>query len=251
MIRAEYIKDFINSIAPFDAAMSFDNVGLLIGSPAARADRVLLALDATAAVLHEAAQKGASVVVTHHPVIFHPIKSMHSDSVPYLAARLGITVISAHTNLDIAPGGVNDTLARAVGVIPDGPTDAECTLTGTLPEPMDCQTLALHIRQALCLPGLRFTENDRPLRRVMVACGAGGSSVGSAIARGADALITGEIKHHEILQAADAGLAVFDLGHFGSEKLIVPRLKELLQQQFPDTVFEQAEADTDGIRFCV
>ncbi len=247
MPTVEELYTYLNQIAPFESAMSFDNVGVLVGDRQTRSELVLVALDATAAVLREAAQKEISVVITHHPVIFHPLKALETDSSPYLAARYGITVLSAHTNLDVAPGGVNDTLAEAAGVRPEKRFPEDCALVGCLEKSLDCESLARQLCENLQLSGLRYTDPGAVVSRVLVACGAGGSSVSLARKEGADAILTGEIKHHEILYANDHGIAVFDIGHFGSEKLIVPRLIRLLGERFPDTAFLRSETDDDGI----
>ncbi|WP_052446679.1 Nif3-like dinuclear metal center hexameric protein [Candidatus Soleaferrea massiliensis] len=103
-------------IAPFSLAESWDNPGLLIGGEELPVKKVLLAMDATDAVAEEAVSKRAELIVTHHPVIFSPIKRVEADSVVYKLIRNGISVISAHTNLDIAAGGVNDALAETLGL---------------------------------------------------------------------------------------------------------------------------------------
>ena len=226
-----------------------DNVGLLIGDCHTVSDKVLVTLDATAAVLQEAHRIGAKIVVTHHPIIFEPLRSLSVDSAPYLAVQYGITVLSAHTNLDIAPDGVNDTLAAAVGVTEQQRFDEDCALLGTLEKDTSCQSLAVYLRETLRLSGLRYTDRGHDIRRILVSCGAGGSNVPLAIQCGADAIVTGEIKHHQILMAKEHDIAVFDLGHFGSEKIIVPKLTAKLQEKFPAAQFLQAEADTDGMLY--
>ena len=126
MINAKQIYDYIDSIAPFETQMSFDNAGLLVGSEQTKSEKVLIALDADRSVIEEAIRLDANIIVTHHPVIFRPLKTLLSDSVPYLAAQNRITIISAHTNLDISRGGVNDTLAAAIGVTADQFFDEDC-----------------------------------------------------------------------------------------------------------------------------
>lgn len=251
MVSAKDIYTYIDTIAPFGTAMSFDNVGLLVGSDACESDTVLLALDATKKVLEEAVSKQAAIIVTHHPVIFDPLRQLLTDSIPYLAARHGITIISAHTNLDIARGGVNDSLAAAIGVAAEETFDDDCALVGVLPHPFSCKEFAGEIKNRLGLKGLRFTDTRKMLQRVVVSCGAGGGNLTLAEKLHADALITGEIKHHLIHEANDHDIAVFDLGHFQSEGMIIPLLVQKLQKAFPEATFLQAEADTDGVLYYV
>ena len=256
MVSAKEIYDYLDTIAPFDTAMDFDNAGLLVGDEQTVSNKVLVALDATSAVIREAARLNASIVITHHPIIFDPLRVLDSRSAPYLAALYGITVVSAHTNLDIAVGGVNDTLAEAIGVIPCQRFDKDCALLGELEKEMTCRALAAHLKERLRLPGLRYADmgvslgnKEWPIRRVLVSCGAGGSNVPLAIKCGARAIVTGEIKHHQILLAQDYDIAVLDLGHFGSEDCIIPKLVRQLRERFNGTEFLQAETDTDGIRY--
>lgn len=247
MITAEQIMYEIENIAPFSTAMGFDNVGLLIGNKNKQSDMVLLALDLTANVIREAADSNSGIVVTHHPVIFHPLKTIDSGSVPYLAVQNDLTVISAHTNLDIAPGGVNDSLAEALGVRSDSGTNEDCMLVGELSEPMEDIFFAETIRENLRGRGLRFVHRNGKVQKIAIACGAGGSSIFAAFEQGADALVTGEIKHHEILFAAEHNMAVFDIGHFRSEDLIIAKLADILNQRLPSAVFKQAKADKDPV----
>ncbi len=249
MVFAKEIYDYINSFAPFDTAMSFDNVGLLIGNSEQSTDLVLLALDVTPDVISEAVQKGAKIIVSHHPIIFNPLKSIQTDSVPYLAIQNRLTVISAHTNLDIAPDGVNDTLAQAIGVHFTEHTNEDCMLTGELAEETDTKNFALKIKSVLGCHGLRYTERNGKFKRVAVACGAGGDSIFAAEKAGAQAFVTGEIKHHEILFALEKNISIFDLGHFCSEDLIITKLTSILSEKFPDAKFEKAKSDTDKVKY--
>lgn len=249
MTSVKEIYEYINTFAPFETAMSFDNVGILIGDKNAQGDKILAALDATKAVIEEAVRKNIKIIVTHHPVIFHAIKSLSSDSIPYLAAKYGISIISAHTNLDTAENGVNDTLAVSAGVNIQKRFPEDCALTGELDKEMSCREFAESIKNSLGLNGLRFTDTGKNIKKIAVSCGAGGEGVFLAEKNGCDAIITGEIKHHLINFANDNNIAVFDLGHFQSEDMIIPLLVKKLNEQFPDTEFEQAESDSDGVLY--
>lgn len=249
MISAKELYDYIDSFAPFESAMDFDNVGILVGDPDYTSRKVLLALDVTTAVIDEAVAKGCTIIVTHHPVIFHPLKSVLSDSLPYRLIQNGLTVLSAHTNLDICEGGVNDTLARTIGLELTERTDKDCFVTGELCEAVDFTNFAEKIQYVLGCKGFRFTGRNGLIKRVSVACGAGGGSIFRAVKEKADAFVTGEIKHHEWLAAREHNIAVYDLGHFRSEDMIIAALVQRLSAQFPDTVFEKAEADTEEILY--
>ena len=252
MTTAGEIYDYIDSFAPFDTAMDFDNVGLLVGAREISSKKVLVSLDVTSATILEALEKGAKIIVSHHPIIFSPLKNLLSDSIPFLAAAAGVTVISAHTNLDIAVGGVNDTLARAAGVSFTEGTDSSCCLYGTFEKEYNSsEELCGKLCEALSCKGIRFTSRKGRIKSVCVACGAGGSSIFSAAKRGTDALITGEIKHHELLFAKEKNIAVFDVGHYCSENLIVRELIKKLSEKFPSCCFISSETGGDGTDYYV
>ncbi len=247
MTTAKEIYDFINGFAPFNTKMDFDNVGILIGDSSTASDMVIVSLDVTSEVIFEACRKNAKIIVTHHPVIFHPLKVLCSGEVPYLAAKNGITVISAHTNLDIARGGVNDTLAECAGVVAEQYFDEECMLIGHLEEPTYSMAFAAELKNNLNISGLRFTDVCPKIYKVAVSCGAGGNNIFLAAQYGVDAFVTGEIKHHEILFANEHEISVFDLGHFNSEDIIVPKLVASLSNFFPDTIFRKSETFSDKL----
>lgn len=116
MVTAGEIYNYIDSFAPFSSAMDFDNPGLLVGSEKAEIKTALLSLDITPGVVHEAESLGARLIISHHPVIFDPLKTLKPGTSPYLLAQTGIAAICAHTNLDMAPGGVNACLANRLNL---------------------------------------------------------------------------------------------------------------------------------------
>ena len=246
MVKAKDIYDFIDSFAPFETQMSFDNAGLIIGDENAVSDTVIVSLDVTADVIKEAVEHNANIIVSHHPVIFRPIKSLASHSIPFLCAKYNMTVISAHTNLDIAKDGVNDTLAELSGVIADEYFTDNCMIIGHLEKPVKCCDFAKSLKNNLNISGLRYTDTDM-IQKIAVSCGAGGDNIFLASKYGADGFITGEIKHHEIVFANDHNIAVFDLGHFNSENLIIPKLVQKLSEKFPDTNFIQSQTFSDKL----
>ena len=249
MVTAEEIYEYIDSFASFETAMSFDNAGLLVGNPQTEVKKVIVTLDVTSKVIDEAVQKEAQLIISHHPVIFNPIKSVLSDSVTYLAVQNNLTIISAHTNLDIVRGGVNDSLAEQIGIQADEFFDEECALIGHMPFEIDSEELAVHIKKQLDCNGVRFTKRNGNIKNIVVSCGAGGNNIFLAKKLNADAFVTGEIKHHEIIFANENNIAVFDLGHYKSEDIIVERLAVKLSREFPNVEFEKSETFTDGTEY--
>ena len=249
MTTAQQIYEYIDSFASFETAMNFDNAGLLVGNPQQTITKAIITLDVTSKVIDEAVKKGAELIVSHHPVIFNPIKNVLCDSVPYLAAKNNITIISAHTNLDVARGGVNDSLAEKIGVKVDEFFDEDCAALGHLESEIESIDFAQNIKTKLECNGLRFTNRDGKIKTVVVSCGAGGDNIFLAKKLNADAFITGEIKHHEIIFANENNIAVFDLGHYQSENHITEKLTKKLSENFPDIHFEKSEVFTDGIQY--
>ena len=248
-VKIREIYDFIDRIAPYELQMSFDNSGLIIGDADDEFTKALLAMDVTDAVIDEALREGANLIITHHPVIFNPIKRISSKSLVYRLIQNGIGCLSAHTNLDIADGGVNTCLAQAIGLSNIAYTGIECMYTGTLEHETSAHELAEAVRDALGCEGLRFADGGRKIKTVAVSSGAGGRSIYDAARLGADTLVTGEIKHHEILDAVRLGVTVIDAGHYKSEDVVFEPLIERLKSEFPDMEFIKSRDYTDGIDY--
>ncbi len=237
---------YIDSFAPFDAAEGWDNVGVLLGDRGAAVTGIVCALDLTADILNEAAALGANLVVTHHPVIFDPIKKLESTSVVYKAARLGVHVISAHTSLDVAPEGVNQALAETLQLRDPAPLCEDgLGRIGLLPFAMTARQLAGYVKERLHCKGLRFYEGPGLISCVALCGGAGGSLLDAAKAQGAQALVTADVKHNVFLDAKNCNMTLIDGGHFATENVIIPRLAEGLHRQFPQLPVTIASANVE------
>lgn len=224
--------------------MDFDNTGILVGDRNREVSCALLALDCTPAVVEQAKQLGAQLIVTHHPVIFHPLKRVNEDAVVYQLIRSDIAVISAHTNLDIAQGGVNDALASAIGLrdcrgleLLNEQTGAWLGRIGTLPEPLFPEAFAAHVKSCLNAASVKFAAAPRAIHTVALCSGSGADCLDAAISAGADALLTSEVKQHEYLAAAAAGISIFDAGHFDTEDIVIEPLRDYLAKEIPDVHF--------------
>ena len=244
MSTVTHIYDAIDRLAPFWLTMDFDNTGILVGDRNREVSCALLALDCTPAVVEQAKQLGAQLIVTHHPVIFHPLKRVNEDAVVYQLIRSDIAVISAHTNLDIAQGGVNDALASAIGLrdcrgleLLNEQTGAWLGRIGTLPEPLSPEAFAAHIKACLNAASIKFSAAPRVIRTVALCSGSGADCLDAAISAGADALLTSEVKQHEYLAAAAAGISIFDAGHFDTEDIVIEPLRDYLAKEIPDVHF--------------
>lgn len=247
MTTVSDIRKWIDSIAPENTAMDFDNVGLLIGDPNTAVTSVLLALDVTADVISQAEKSGAQLIISHHPVIFQPLRKLSSNSVPYLLAQKNISVISAHTNYDLAPDGVNCCLAEKLRLqnvrpfLTDPRNGLAEGLVGELDQSMSPKEFAGYVKDKLSCGGLSFTEGSCPVQTVAVGCGAGSYMLFDAIESGAEGFVTGESKHHELLAAKEAGITMVTAGHFNTEAHAMIPLADKLRTEFPDVSFIVAE----------
>lgn len=231
------IYNLIDKIAPFSSGLSFDNIGILVGDPDAAVNRVAVCLDITKDVVKRAVENDCSLIVSHHPVIFNKLSRVTSDSIPYLLAKNGISAICAHTNLDIATGGVNDRLAITLGIssaeaICDESFDEAPKIAriGRI-EPKTPEEFARFVKLQLDSPDIRYIEGSKIIKTVCVYSGAGSDFILQAKAAGADAFVTSEIKHHQWLEAKELDITVIDAGHFSTENVIVKPLALLLKDK--------------------
>lgn len=219
-MKVQQVLDWIDQIAPFDTAEGFDNVGLLMGVPDAEVHQIVFGMDVTEALAQEAIERGAELIVSHHPFIFHALKRIDytgpQGRALCLLAQHGINVIAAHTNWDQAEGGVCDSLAHALSLSDVSRADPYVRL-GTLPRPMTADELDAHIRTALRVQPRCYPAANGQITRVAVSGGAYGEGYAMALQAGAQAYVVGEIAHHEILDATQRGLTIFDAGHYPTE----------------------------------
>ncbi len=230
------IYDFLDERYDFSSAMPFDNVGLLVGDGREKVTGVLVALDCTDEAITEAVKRGANLIVTHHPVIFDPLKSVTEQSLVYRIIRNGISVISAHTNLDVADGGVNDTLAKKIGLTNiEKIFDSEdfAYRIGELDEALSADELAKSVGERLSVR-VKYVGDNTFIKRVAVCSGSGGSMLTEVAGEGVDAFVTADVKHNVFMDAHMLGLALIDAGHFETEDIIVEVLAEGLREKFPD-----------------
>ncbi len=231
-MKAFEILTFMETLAPPELAEEGDNCGLQVGSKEDEITRVLLALDCTDAVLDKA--KAGTLILTHHPLLFTPLSCLTRESLPARALLKGVTVAAYHTSLDRAPGGVNDCLAEALGltdphILPDSEGFGRLGALAPIPP----ERFGAFVSDTLGTSHPRMVCGSRPICTAAVASGAGGEFLSAAIHAGADAFVTGELKHHQALSAAHAGITVVEAGHFETERVVLPSLKQRLAAAFP------------------
>ena len=262
MATVNEILTFLETLAPRFMKMDWDNVGLLCGSRSREVTKVLVALDPFEGVCREAADFGAELIVTHHPLIFQALKSVTDETSIgrsiQLLCREGISAINAHTNLDCAPGGINDRLAATLGlsdisVIDPMGVDAEgrewgLLRKGAMAEQPLSNFLSI-VKSALGCEGLRYVDAGKPVRQVAVGGGACASEILEAVKAGCDTFVTSDIKYNQFWDAKDLGLNLIDAGHFHTENPVTTCLAEKIAGAFPDVAVKISETHSDCVKF--
>lgn len=262
MTTVQKILDALQTLAPTYMKYEWDNVGLLCGRRDRPVRKILVALDPFEDVCREAVELGADLIVTHHPLIFQPVRSITRDDpvgrcILLLAAH-DIAAVNAHTNLDCAPGGVNDVLARTLGLTdiqvaePMGQDEAGRPyglLRTGLVEEMDLPRFLDRVKERLHTPVLRYVDGGKPVRRVAVGGGACGDEYGAALSAGCDTLVTADVKYNQFRDAFDLGLNLIDAGHFYTENPVMEPVARQLQERFPEVEVILSQKHTDCMKF--
>lgn len=249
MVTAKDILKNLCAQAPLELQLGFDNSGFLFGRETAAVAKALLALDVTSAVVDEAIEQGAELIISHHPLIFSPLKSVTDEKLLRLAQHQ-IGVISMHTNLDIAQGGVNDALMAALGAQVQGVLDEYgCGRVGRLDKAMPMEEFLPFCKAVLKTAGLRYYDSGRQVSKLAVMGGSGGDSLETAYRLGCDTYLTADIKYHQFLEAQELGINLIDGDHFCTENLVIPVLVQRLRAAFPETEFNISKRHHQVIRF--
>lgn len=246
----EKIYEFLNEKFPVNTAADYDNPGLLIGDKTADVKSAVLALDCTRDAIDTAVKNGAKLIITHHPVIFKGLKSIKKGDIVYTLIENGISVISMHTNLDVAQNGVNDALCSALELQKvEAVTgyDGFSFRVGLLKEEMTSDRFAAYVGSKLDT-AVKYV-GEETVKKVAVCSGSGSDFLNDSIALGCDALVTSEVKHNLFLSAEESGFTLIDAGHFPTEDVIIEPLKALLEKQFPDVAF--ISDHTSRIKVCI
>jgi len=258
MATVNDVAAVMEQIAPVSAAMEWDNVGLLVGRRNATVRRILVALDATDAVINEAERLGADIIVTHHPTIFKGVTRItDGDALGRRLLRLiekNIAVYAAHTNLDVADHGTNDTLCERLGLKNVKPLiydegDLAIGRNGYLPQVMTLRSLTAHVKDCLGLDGLRYCGNGlKNIGNVAVCAGSGGKYLYAkqVIAAGCDVYITSDIGFHMAQDALADGLCLIDVTHYATEAPVVSVLRDRLEEMLAGQDVEVLAAEIDG-----
>lgn len=257
------ILNFVESLAPRYMKCDWDNVGLLCGRKDKNVTKILVALDPFRNVIEEATQIGADCIVTHHPLIFrNPLMAVNEDTETgrcvLTLMEHGIAAINAHTNYDLAPGGVNDILARSLGlddievIDPVGTDDMGrpygLLRRGTVEE-QSLDVFLATVKQNLHCDGLRYVCSGKPVRTVAVGGGSCADEMRDALKAGCDTFVTADVKYNQFRMAFEMGLNLIDAGHFHTENPSMAPLAQKLRDAFPGTEVIFSENHCDCMKF--
>ena len=255
MATVHDILTYLETLAPRSMKMDWDNVGLLCGSRSAEVTKVLVALDPFEHVCREAAELGAELIVTHHPLIFQALKSITDETSIgrsiQLLCREGISAVNAHTNLDCAEGGVNDVLSDTLGLVNVStvPGDSHGLLRmGEVPE-QDLAGFLASVKEKLGCDGLRYVESGKPVRKVAVGGGSCADCMQDALAAGCDTFVTADVRYNQFREAYELGLNLIDAGHFATENPAAAYLAEKIAAAFPNVEVKISETHRDCMKF--
>ena len=252
-MKAFEVAQIVERFAPLETAAEWDNSGFCIGSPDTEIKGVLVGFDCTPELIREAVDRGANMVITHHPLIFRGVKKISPDtflgSVITLAIKHDIVVYSAHTNADKAVGGVNSLMAERLGL-------RDCTvlaadgfgLVGNLPEAMGAEDFIAFVKERFSLKAVRCSRPvEGPVSRVALCSGSGASLLQDALSSGAQAYICGDLSYH--LFFAEEGFMLLDIGHFESEIDIVDKLISVLEEKIRTFAILRTKQDNNPVYY--
>lgn len=260
MLRLSEIIEELEALAPPRLAEEWDNVGLLVGDEDARIKNVYVCLDITSENVRCAADFGADLIISHHPLIFKPLSRVVENDVTGGIVRTliknNISAYCMHTNFDNADGGMNDLLAQKLGLenvrkyTPDECIDAngkpleQTGRVGVLEYPMSFEEFIEHTKAALSCRALKYMGDlSETVQTVALCSGSGGSLMYSAFHSCADAYVTADLNHHQAQTAREIGLNIIDAGHFETENIICEFLHEFLYTRFPDINIKLSDSE--------
>lgn len=258
MIKCKDIAEYIEEKYPVGLACDWDNVGLLVGSGEREIKKVLIALDNDEHVTAEAEEIGADMIITHHPIMFEPIKRLTVDDpqqrMLIRLCRTGICHYAAHTNMDCAEGGLNDYLAEKLGLKNTSVLDITAPNVGfgrmaDLDGEKTLSDMLELCEKSLGLGDVRYVGDlQKSVKRVAVNSGSGAFALNLCIKNGVDLLITGDLKYTPAREAYENGIAVIDAGHYGTEIIFTELMQKYLTAKFPELTIAVSEANVPVLK---
>lgn len=240
MTKIRDIEKYLSGIAPYELSEEWDNDGIMLcKSSDIKVSKALVCLEVNSEAVKKAAELEVQLIITHHPFIFRPLKNIKDTAYPEFEGLIknDISVISCHTRLDKAQGGVNDILAQTLGLI-NIRCEGGFLRYGELPKEISAEDFADYLRKKLSCGKIKaYFEKGRKIRKVAV-CGGSGKDFLAEAAGVADAYVSSDFSHNTFIDAKNLGIAIYDSGHYNTENPVVEKLTEQLRDEFPDVEFE-------------
>ncbi|MDP4109383.1 MAG: Nif3-like dinuclear metal center hexameric protein [Bacillota bacterium] len=248
------IFNALNEKLPMSYKMDIDNCGFMIGNSYTNVKKALTALDVTLPVVEEAKRENRELIISHHPLMFHPAKTLTDETASGIVIQSviknGLAVISMHTNADCAEGGLNDLLAAKIGLKNIKPLQSLLGRCGEIPGEMSVTGFLHYLKETLApFNGARYVDAGLPVKRLAIAGGACDDLLSDAVKAGCDTFITADIKYSVMLDAATYGINLIDAGHFETEKVICREFCNIVKSAFPDVDIKTADSNRDPIEF--
>jgi len=261
-VTVEDVYNQINEAADFSTQDSWDNSGLLVGNMKDKVTGILVTLDITDEVIKEALAEKANLIVSHHPVIFHPLKNLSLKNPAVKMAAAGIAAICVHTPIDMAVNGINDLIIDLLRdqfkldeciqpIIPlkkgsSAGTGRICEISG---DSMTATQMAAQLKKIFGCKVIRYTNTTMSVKKIAICSGSGGSLLGDVIENECQAYITGDIKHDIWIEAANNNIALFDCGHFYTETIVAEYITKLLQANIMGIKIISAKSNIDVVSY--
>jgi len=246
------LYNYLDKIAPFANQDKTDNAGLLVGDYDAEVENILICLDATNSVVAEAVEKGIDLIIAHHPLLHRPISEIISDDPLHALVRNNINFIAAHTNLDVAIGGIADLMLARLGfpksdivIIPINPDGTGYGRIIELNAPVSAGDLAEKCKTAFGCTAVRYVDSGKPILRIGVSSGSAEESVEAALHADCDVFICGEVCYDKMIFASNYGMTLIEAGHFHTEDIFCEDLVDRLKSQFKELTIEKSTNSVD------
>lgn len=260
-MKVRQVLDALEQYAPLPLQDGFDNAGLQVGLTVEQeVTGALLCLDVTEDIVDEAVRMGCNLIVAHHPLLFHGLKSVtgknYVERCVMKAIRSNVAIYAAHTNLDNALGGVNYRIAEMIGLgdlqfleNKNADVPAGAGVIGELPVAEDEREFVMRLKRLFNIRCVRHNNfHERKIRRVALCGGSGGFLLNNAITQGADAFLTGEMRYHDYF-GHDNDLLIVEMGHYESEQYTIDILAEILNSRFPELKIIKTSLNTNPINY--
>lgn len=259
MYTVNDIASYIEKLAPTYLACEWDNVGLIVGNKSNIISKILVTLDVDINVVNEAVKNGCNLIVSHHPLMFHPIKRLNEDNscekVLMELVKNNISLYSAHTNLDVAPGGLNDRIASKLGMedtqileITGEYNGKECGFGryATLKTPKKFSEILAICKKVFSLKSIKYCGDiNKKIKTIAINCGGGSSSLSECYKYDIDVFISGDFKYNTFRDAYENGVSVIDVGHYNSEFIVMDLFYEYLSNKFDDIEIIKSQKNVD------